>query len=158
MTAEATWTLRLATESDLTAIVRIEEMSQGAPWNKAQFGVELRQSGARLWVIETSEAIVGFVNTRQLGVEAELLNVAIDHASRQKGIAAQALTAVFQMLREDGVVLVDLEVRVSNVAAHRLYERLGFQTLGTRKRYYPDNLEDALVLRLNLPGKSFAPT
>ncbi len=152
------WSIRLATESDLEDITRIEEQSQAAPWSKAQFGAELRQSGARLWVIETSQGIVGFVNTRQIGGEAELLNIAIDPATRRHGIAFDALTSVFESLWKEGVVHVDLEVRVSNEAAKRLYERLGFETVGTRRRYYPDNLEDALVLRLNLPGKSFAPT
>lgn len=151
------WTIRLATELDLDSIVRIEEMSQGAPWSKAQFGAELRQSGAHLWVIEILDRVVGFVNTRRLGGESELLNVAIDPTVRRQGIAAEALTYVFDMLWKDGVELVDLEVRVSNQSARKLYERLGFEVLGTRKKYYPDNQEDALLLRLQLPAKSFAP-
>ena len=36
-----------------------------------------------------------------------------------------------------------LEVRVSNAVAISLYEKLGFQKGGIRKRYYTDNHEDA---------------
>jgi ribosomal-protein-alanine N-acetyltransferase len=39
-----------------------------------------------------------------------------------------------------------LEVRLSNDAARRLYEKLGFRVVGRRPRYYKDNLEDALLM------------
>jgi [ribosomal protein S18]-alanine N-acetyltransferase len=39
-----------------------------------------------------------------------------------------------------------LEVRVSNVAALRLYGKYGFTEQGLRKRYYSDNGEDAYIM------------
>jgi len=44
-----------------------------------------------------------------------------------------------------------LEVRVSNIAAIRMYERLGFRPAGRRVRYYHDNNEDALIMWLGEP-------
>ncbi|MGE0446942.1 MAG: ribosomal-protein-alanine N-acetyltransferase RimI, partial [Vicinamibacterales bacterium] len=38
------------------------------------------------------------------------------------------------------------EVRASNEAARRLYERLGFYVAGARKNYYSQPVEDALIL------------
>ena len=39
-----------------------------------------------------------------------------------------------------------LEVRLSNLAARRLYEKYGFRPVGIRPRYYSDNGEDALIM------------
>ena len=47
---------------------------------------------------------------------------------------------------KDKVKYLTLEVRVSNEPAIRLYEKYGFQSLGTRKGYYQDNNEDALIM------------
>jgi len=39
-----------------------------------------------------------------------------------------------------------LEVRASNLAAQKLYEKYGFRRAGVRRRYYSDNNEDALIM------------
>lgn len=41
---------------------------------------------------------------------------------------------------------VTLEVRESNIAAISLYEKNGFKSIGTRKGYYQDNNENALIM------------
>ena len=50
--------------------------------------------------------------------------------------------------QERGAVCSTLEVRAGNEAAIRLYESLGFVQAGIRKKYYPDNKEDAVVMWL----------
>jgi ribosomal-protein-alanine N-acetyltransferase len=52
---------------------------------------------------------------------------------------------------------VFLEVRASNLAAYKLYEKAGFTEIGVRKGYYPGYIEaeDALVLVKQLPQPSF---
>ncbi len=51
--------------------------------------------------------------------------------------------------RDGGAEAVLLEVRASNAAALRLYESLGFQRVGLRRRYYADG-EDAVLMTLAL--------
>ena len=48
-------------------------------------------------------------------------------------------------LRLDARVMT-LEVRLSNLAARRLYEKYGFRPVGLRPRYYSDDNEDALIM------------
>ena len=45
-----------------------------------------------------------------------------------------------------------LEVRVSNNIAYRLYDKLGFEEIGLRKKYYrlPEGREDAFVMSKSL--------
>jgi RimJ/RimL family protein N-acetyltransferase len=56
---------------------------------------------------------------------------------------------------QQGASSVYLEVRLSNISAIKLYEKLGFREIGRRSNYYPDSKEDALVMmkdiEINLP-------
>jgi ribosomal-protein-alanine N-acetyltransferase len=45
-----------------------------------------------------------------------------------------------------GAKWLTLEVRVSNLAAQALYRKYGFSVRGSRRRYYSDNNEDALIM------------
>jgi ribosomal-protein-alanine N-acetyltransferase len=60
------------------------------------------------------------------------------------------LTALLDYLREDGAKIAFLDVRESNVAARRLYEKCGFSQLGRRKRFYTDPTEDAIGMGIEL--------
>jgi hypothetical protein len=51
---------------------------------------------------------------------------------------------------QQGASSVYLEVRLSNITAIKLYEKLGFREIGRRSNYYPDSKEDALVMIKNI--------
>jgi len=80
----------------------------------------------------------------------EILNLAVAPEYRRRGLASRLLGLVLKIGKRLGVARVFLEVRESNVAARALYCRQGFGQVGVRKGYYPDNMEDALVQRLDL--------
>ena len=56
------------------------------------------------------------------------------------------MEALIEIAASEKMAVVDLYVRVSNLAAQRLYQRCGFTVVGRKKWYYPDNWEDALVM------------
>jgi [ribosomal protein S18]-alanine N-acetyltransferase len=74
------------------------------------------------------------------------MNVAVAEAYRGRGVARQLLDDLFVATSGDPLRGYTLEVRVSNNAAIRLYERLDFRTTGVRRGYYTDNREDAYVM------------
>jgi ribosomal-protein-alanine N-acetyltransferase len=74
------------------------------------------------------------------------MNVAVATEFRRRGIATTLLQRVFEVTANDPQRGYTLEVRVSNVEAIRLYERLGFEPRGIRRGYYTDNREDALIM------------
>ena len=56
------------------------------------------------------------------------------------------LISIFERAQKLGAEWLTLEVRVSNLAAQRLYEKYGFRPAGIRRRYYSDNNEDAIIM------------
>ena len=65
---------------------------------------------------------------------------------RRQGIAERLLCELFDRTGIDDRRGYTLEVRVSNVDAIALYEKLGFRSHGVRRGYYTDNREDALIM------------
>lgn len=78
--------------------------------------------------------------------EGEITNVAISEACRNRGYGEQLVTELMQQGRKHGISRYVLEVRVSNEPAIRLYQKLGFSVLGTRKNFYEKPSEDAYIM------------
>jgi ribosomal-protein-alanine N-acetyltransferase len=78
--------------------------------------------------------------------ELHINNLAVQPAWRRRGVAGALLAFVLHDAAAEGASRATLEVRRSNEAARRLYERFGFGYAGVRKDYYREPVEDALVL------------
>jgi len=98
---------------------------------------------------ERAELITGFIGVWMLPDEAHIVTIAVRDSHRRQGIGEMLLIAALDLAREKTQALVTLEVRVSNDAAIRLYEKYGFDQVGLRPRYYSDNKEDAYILTAN---------
>ncbi len=94
--------------------------------------------------------ILGFVVARHLAPEWELENIVVAPPARRQGLGKQLLQALLATARETNSKSVFLEVRESNAAARSLYEKTGFEQTGSRKAYYKDPAEDAVLYRLSL--------
>lgn len=81
--------------------------------------------------------------------EAHITTLAVDGEARRQGIGKALIVELLLKAQEAGMLCATLEVRASNVAAVALYENLGFTTTARRKKYYPNNKEDALVMWLS---------
>ena len=74
-----------------------------------------------------------------------VMNVAVDLHRQRMGLASRLLAELYARVGDEQARFT-LEVRRSNAVAIHLYEREGFRAAGTRRRYYQDNGEDALVM------------
>ena len=90
--------------------------------------------------------IVGYLCAYLIFEELQLASVAVKEAFRRQGIARRLILEMICQARERGAKEFWLDVRESNAAARRLYERLGFREVYRRKSYYRKPKEDALVL------------
>ena len=91
-------------------------------------------------------AIVGFAGMWLAFDEAHVTTIGVDPTHRGQGLGELLLLCMFDEALTRGANWLTLEVRVTNAAAQALYRKYGFSTHGTRKRYYSDNNEDALIM------------
>lgn len=136
--------------SDLDALEAVEQASFSIPWTRGMLEEELFNIRARYRVIEYQGTIAGYIGMWQILDEGHITNVAVRPEFRRMGLAKRLLQDLIDYARDNGIVSLTLEVRVSNLPAIRLYESFGFRTEGRRKHYYADNNEDALIMWLRL--------
>ena len=91
-------------------------------------------------------SIIGFAGMWLAFDEAHITTIGVDPAQRGRGLGELLLLCMFDEAVERGANWLTLEVRVTNAAAQALYRKYGFTAHGTRKRYYSDNNEDALIM------------
>jgi ribosomal-protein-alanine acetyltransferase len=131
--------VRPGLQSDLAAVDRIQKSSpEAAQWNPEDCINYIFQ------VAEWNGSVAGFLITREVVGEIEILNLAIDPPARRRGLAKALLDHVLR----DFHGAVFLEVRKSNDGARKLYESYGFRLAGLRRNYYQSPTEDAVVMRM----------
>jgi ribosomal-protein-alanine N-acetyltransferase len=160
--------IRLARASDLSAVEQIEREQFANPWSREYFAAELANRFSHFYIAEAGpesgcsppgqvpgcrEAVlVGFLLFWRLGGELELHKIAVGGAWQRRGHAARLLEFFVQTGRSWGSERAVLEVRASNVAAIRLYEKFAFRPVGRRRDYYTLPVEDALVYEFVFSG------
>jgi len=140
-------TIRAMCELDLDQIIPIEQKAYPYSWSRGIFSDCLRV-GYYCQVMEMDSFIVGYaVMSKGVG-ESHLLNLCIDPYLQGKGLGQQMLEYLIEAARRMHSEMLLLEVRPSNTAAVSLYDKAGFNTVGSRNNYYPDGegREDALIL------------
>lgn len=90
--------------------------------------------------------LVGFAGMWMAFDEAHVTTIGIDPAYRGHGLGELLFLCMVDEALARRALWLTLEVRVSNVQAQALYRKYGFTVHGTRKRYYSDNGEDALIM------------
>jgi ribosomal-protein-alanine N-acetyltransferase len=114
----------------------------------------LRVACARSILAEIEGQIVGYVLFWVLPGSIDIHNVAVHIEYRRMGIASALMHQVVAEAKRQSIPRVTLEVRVSNMAAQRLYASIGFIHTGLRKGYYSDDGEDALTMALELTAET----
>jgi ribosomal-protein-alanine N-acetyltransferase len=142
--------IRRATSADVPALARIERDCFADPWTESGLDEAVQYETNRAFVAEESGEVVAYVMARISGEEAEILNLAVLHQYRRRGIARCLLQEALGAAAEAGVREAYLEVRESNAEAIGLYRAHGFRPVGMRSDYYRNPREDALVLRAPL--------
>jgi len=139
--------LRRLEPGDLDTVEEIERASYPTPWSSSMFAAEMRKpSSVAIGAYLESGELVGYAFVSRYVDAWHVMNVAVAPGFRRRGIATTLLERLFELTAPDPRRGYTLEVRVSNLDAIRLYERLGFEHRGIRRGYYTDNREDALIM------------
>ena len=135
--------LRPAVAADLEAMAESERRCFPDPWSFRLLSDLLGSPYDSVFVSE--DTLLGYVNVRVLGDEAELMRIAVVPEERGKRYGLTLLRAGLVEMCARGAEAATLEVRAGNAAAIRLYEKHGFLLAGRRKKYYENPVEDALI-------------
>jgi [ribosomal protein S18]-alanine N-acetyltransferase len=131
--------------ADLSAIEEIERRSYPTPWSRSMFAGELAKPSSICFGAFEDGRLVGYLIIARYVDAWHVMNIAVEPGLQRRGIATAMMEHLFELTADDTRGYT-LEVRVSNEAAIRLYERLGFRSRGVRRNYYTDNREDALIM------------
>lgn len=138
---------------DIPLVMEIEEASFATPWPARGFKQELTTNEfAHCYVLEraassaTGLELVGYGCYWQVVDESHISTLAVAPAWRGHGLGELLLHLLIDESIRSGMLVVTLEVRISNCSAQALYSKYGLQVVGRRKRYYCDNGEDAWIM------------
>ncbi len=159
---------RLITERDIEAACALEQASFADPWPRSAFEEIVTKSDADYYVAEDMESssdsgsvdahdsvtdsgspkgrLVGGCVVFRILDEGDITNVAVDEGYRGLGIATGLLEYAIKQNEMLGIKDFTLEVRASNEAAIKVYEKCGFESVGIRPGFYEHPKEDAVVM------------
>ena len=138
--------LRRLEAGDLDEVEEIERDSYPTPWSRSMLDAELHKPSSLALGAFTERRLVGYAFVSRYVDAWHVMNVAVADTYRRRGIAVALLERLFDVTATDPRRGYTLEVRVSNIGAIALYEKLGFEARGVRRGYYTDNREDALIM------------
>ncbi len=139
------------TKEDLDEIVKIENESHLTPWTKKNF-IDSNDANNLFKVLKNENDIIGYYIALFVEDECQLLNITVRLGLQKKGFGQLMLKNLFTDCRKRNAINIFLEVRKSNNAAIRLYEKNGFNEIGVRNNYYKnkEGKEDAILMGLSI--------
>ena len=133
-------------EEDVKRVHELETICFRTPWSYNSLMGELTNSVAHYIVAVSDGLVIGYAGAWVMFDEAHMTNIAVDPDHRGKGVARRMILKLMKLALSKGAERMTLEVRETNHTAQRLYASLGFAYAGTRKHYYTDTGENALIL------------
>ena len=140
--------VRLMQESDIPALVEMEQAIFSMPWSERNFADLLTREYCLYLVAEKADKIVGFAGLTKLGNEGDIDKVMVREDCRGEGVSSILMEKLLEGGRKRGIEAFTLEVRAGNAPAIGLYTKFGFVSEGVRPRFYDKPVEDALIMWL----------
>ena len=142
-------TMAEASDRDAAAIAAVQAASFQRGWGEDVFRRLLLERNVVCHRAVMGRTLIGFILSRLVAGEAEILSVAIAPSWRDRGLSRPLLDLHLRRLAGLGARTVFLEVDEKNAPAGRLYRKAGFYDVGRRQGYY-EGRATALVLRRDL--------
>ena len=136
------------TLAHLEAVYKIETGSSVVPWSKNELRKEITENQHAVYkiVLTLSGTVAGYGGFWHVVNEAQITNIAVAAPYRRMGVGSLLIDSLIAAAQERETMGITLEVRVSNTAAIKLYEKYGFNPEGIRKGFYSNNKEDAVIM------------
>ena len=135
------------TDADVKEVLRIEQQSFSTQWPSNAFYQEMHDNKlAHYFVGRVDGRVVAYGGIWVILEDSHVTTIAVHPAHRGHKYGEIMLLHLLDEAIERGASWMTLEVRESNGVAQNLYRKYGFTTVSTRKGYYSDNNENALVM------------
>lgn len=157
ITGNMSLTLEPMTEENLEEVYRLQALVFPEPYSRNLLSEEIKFPLAFPLLLKCEERLVGYLDYWMIQGEAHLIQIGIHPDFRKKGWGSFLMQYLERIALEKKLSKIYLDVRQSNAAARRLYEKFGFKTTGVRKAYYADNREDALLMEKSIQPLSQNP-
>ena len=138
--------IRSMSRDDVPAVAAIDRLCFACHWSEYTFQAEITNTVGYYRVAELDGRIVGYVGSHMILDEAHITTFGVQPELRRQGIGERLLADVLRQALRSGCRRVTLEVRAGSAGAQALYRKYGFLPVSRRRRYYPDNDEDAIVM------------
>ena len=139
--------IRYARAEDIEAIEALERDTAYNPWSAAMFEAELRNKFAHLLCAVKNDKIIGLCDIHIVYEDAHINNICVAKEFRREGVATALAKKACGLAKSNGCRAVTLEVRVNNEPARSFYDRLDFKEISTKKAFYVNPPDDAIVLQ-----------
>ncbi len=132
---------------DVRDVLRIEHQSFSTTWPANAFYQELHDNKlAHYYVGRVGDCLIAYGGIWVILEDSHITTIAIDPQYRGRRYGEVMLMRLLDEAIARGASWMTLEVRESNEVAQALYRKYGFTTVATRRGYYSDNNESALVM------------
>ncbi len=138
--------IRLAASEDVEQLFELENSCFPDPWSRKSIRDTMNEEQSFFAVAVSDGKIIGYINTTYVLDEMNLNRICVLPQYRRMGAANLLMDAMFAAARQNGLVQIFLEVRLSNMPAQELYKRFGFTVVGERKGFYQNPPENGLVM------------
>lgn len=133
-------------EKHLSQIAELEKTCFSTPWSENALREELSNEHARFFVALCEGQVAGYIGAHNIVGEVYITNVAVFPQFRRQGIAEALIKNLVDISQAEKAEFITLEVRKSNMGAINLYTKMGFKEVGSRKNFYENPREDALLM------------
>ncbi len=129
------------------ALSALDKKCVGAEgWSAESFRSEAEKENGIVICAYADMCAVGLICGFFAADEAEIASIAVDSNYRRQGIGDQLITEFLEQLPEY-TSSIFLEVRESNISALSLYKKHGFSSVGMRKNFYSEPIENAILMK-----------
>ncbi len=140
----------LASLKDLDSIYKLEVENIASPLSKETITEDFKRDNYIYIVAREKENVIAYLIISYVFETADIISVAVKNGYKGKNIFSKLLEYAKTLLKEKKVEELLLDVRKSNLSAIKAYTKNNFIEISTRKNYYKDPVENAIIMKKRL--------
>ena len=145
--------IQRSTFQDIPAMVLIENECFSEPWSEKGFRSAFKDGISYFISAKANKILVGYAGMYNVLDEGYVYNLAVSEKFRGNKIGNKLIKNLLDYSKNKNLRFLSLEVRKSNRIAIDLYEKTGFEIIGTRKDFYNFPKEDGIIMTNYLQNK-----